>query len=1127
MAKDDSILSALGLKKKQSKKQQAKSFSVSNTKKCAVTSNSTNSNSKLRSWTTSDKPHYETLSMFRDIPEPSAQHNLELSDVNSTKDNNSSRNSGFEVSSKGIMNLGVEVAQPISNNIHPTHLDVPEDRTSLTRKRSLSAPTLDDEQRSNIDNKSFDDVLDKNYANKYNTSKLISEFDSFIKTKKESTSNEEVKENIPPPTNITPVETTPVKPLQQHKAAYVEELETSTPTKEEVRPVPFPRQDSSKIDQQLSTSSLNTKSKQERISFSIGEEQRKPRSHSKSILSRRSFSPSQTIGKIIPIPTQHASSIRSRFDSNASKMVPFSNRLSTEMNKSMDSHGKISLNGVTYASERKNAEFHKFFKNSAGPDEKLIQEYSCAYSKDILIQGKLYITNENIHFYSNILGYITNVTISFHEIVQVEKKTTVGIFPNAIGIDTVQGKFTFVSMANREATYDTVMDIWNQYTIGNRMKSSLSNETSDFSDDEEAEDDDESIISDSNVSVNSPPTSNENESGKLESKANEQHAPTVADYTPQDGERKIGENIIPAPIGKVFNILFGDDVEPLTEILKTQKNYDISPIPKLISAKKRNYTYTKPLSGSIGPSKTRCIIDETLDQYDLNTFIRVTQMTKNPDVPSGNVFQVKTTFLLSWGENNSTKMVTYVAINWTGKSWIKGAIEKGTFDGVTETTKSTVEEINKLVSKKPVTARKSSHRKKSVSENVSTLPKIGPSTHAPTKAEITKTKDSTLIVQDSNVPTPLGTTYLLVFGDDPSYLKTILEKQNNFNISPLPKFVHKTREYNYIKRLNNSMGPKQTKCFITEKIEHYDLETYIQVKQISKTPDVPSGNSFTVNSDIYLSWGEKDTTNITVITNIVWSGRSFLKGPIEKGSIDGQKGSTKILIEEVKKIISSAGTVKGKKRSKTDAKKETAEPEVVEETVPMESGNDGILNQVLDIIKPLVSSIDFTSMKTIGSMVVFITFFFLLIGRFRSPSSSSRNISIIRPGKIIIDGSEFNYVPSFKTMYDTYEQNMWGKHKNKKNIYSPNLVTETETTLWDWINDRGDANIHSIDEFLHPEANTTETKGLESNGNKVPYDNYNMQKLLETIRIASVELSQMQERLQEIQVQEKQNIPPQ
>lgn len=1189
MTNDNSILSALKLKNpltKTKKKRKAESFSVSNYHKPGSPTNShSNNNNKQRSWTTSGKPQYETLGIFQDIPEPfpaAAQHNLDFNDVNSTKDNNSFKNSGFEVSSKGIMNMGVEVIHPPNkedyNNNHynnnnsikssnsDTHLGVPADRNSLIRHRSLSAPVLDDEQRIIEDRKSFEDVLDTKYSHKYDSKKLMSEFDSFMKAKR--LSNDEVSKDTEPPQETskppTPLPaigpTTPSKRLS--KTAYVEELEEPTPTRESVEPVPFPKIENNDdknddahhhnitttntnttntnntntnntnnnnsnnknddVNSELlpaSSSSLSVKQKQERVSFSFGDEHAKPRSHSKSILGRRSFSPSQTIGKIIPIPSQHASSIRSRFDSNSFKLLPFSNRLSTETRTSTDSQRKVVLSGITYASDRKNNEFHKLFKNSIGTDEKLIQDYSCALSKDILVQGKIYISNESIHFYSNILGYITTATISFNEIVQLEKKTTVGIFPNAISIDTMQGKFMFVSLANREAMYDIIMDIWNQYTIGNRMKANSSDEDSDISDDEE----EGSMMSSSASTGGSPDTSTGNVSKKGDSKELEEHAPTTVDYTPQDGERKIGENIIQAPMSKVFNIVFGDDVEPLTEILKKQKNYDISPIPKLTPTKKRNYTYTKPLTGSIGPSKTRCIIEETLDQYDLNTFIRVTQLTKNPDVPSGDIFQVKTTYLLSWDANNSTKILTYVAINWTGKSWIKGAIEKGTFDGVTETTKSLLEEVNKLVLKKPSSASsKKSHKKKSTSESISTLPKIGPVTHAPTKAQISTAKDSTLIVQDSNIPTPLGTTYLLLFGDDTSYLKTILEKQNNFNISPLSKFTKKSREYNYIKRLNNSMGPKQTKCFITEKIEHYDLESYIQVKQISKTPDVPSGNSFTVNSDIFLSWGEKNTTNVSVFTNIVWSGRSFLKGPIEKGSIDGQKGSTKVLIEELKKIISSATTVKGKRRSKTETKRESPQPEAVSEIAPAESGNQGMVGQILDIVKPLIDGIDITSIKTLGSIVVFITFFVFLIGRFRSSSTSSQNISIIRPGKLMIDGDEFNYVPSFKTMYDTYEQNMWGKQKNMKKAYSSNLVTETETTLWDWINDRGDANIHTIDEFLHPDANTTQKAVSKSEkGNKTPYDDYNMQKLLETIRIANVELAQMQKRLQEVQGQNK------
>lgn len=112
---------------------------------------------------------------------------------------------------------------------------------------------------------------------------------------------------------------------------------------------------------------------------------------------------------------------------------------------------------------------------------------------------------------------------------------------------------------------------------------------------------------------------------------------------------------------------------------KHKKNFDLTPIPNFEKdgdLKKRQYSYTKPLNGPIGPKQTRCNITETIEHFDVNKYILVSQVTASPDVPSGNAFTVVTNFYLSWAANNSTRLLVITSINWTGKSWIKGPIEK-------------------------------------------------------------------------------------------------------------------------------------------------------------------------------------------------------------------------------------------------------------------------------------------------------------------------------------------------------------------------------------------------------------------------------------------------------------------
>ena len=90
--------------------------------------------------------------------------------------------------------------------------------------------------------------------------------------------------------------------------------------------------------------------------------------------------------------------------------------------------------------------------------------------------------------------------------------------------------------------------------------------------------------------------------------------------------------------------------------------------------KSRNFNYIKPLNAPVGPKQTRCIITETLEQFDLEKAASVLCSTQTPDVPSGGAFVTKTKYCLMWAPGNGTKIIMTYAVEWTGKSWLKGKL---------------------------------------------------------------------------------------------------------------------------------------------------------------------------------------------------------------------------------------------------------------------------------------------------------------------------------------------------------------------------------------------------------------------------------------------------------------------
>ena len=87
-----------------------------------------------------------------------------------------------------------------------------------------------------------------------------------------------------------------------------------------------------------------------------------------------------------------------------------------------------------------------------------------------------------------------------------------------------------------------------------------------------------------------------------------------------------------------------------------------------------------------------------------------------------------------------------------------------------------------------------------------------------------------------------------------------------------------TKNMSYIKPLNGSLGPKQTKCEIKDEMLHVDFDQYVTTLTTTRTPDVPSGGVFSVKTRTCITWASAVSTKVLVTTAVEWTGRSFIKG---------------------------------------------------------------------------------------------------------------------------------------------------------------------------------------------------------------------------------------------------------
>ncbi|KAI0066605.1 GRAM-domain-containing protein [Artomyces pyxidatus] len=325
----------------------------------------------------------------------------------------------------------------------------------------------------------------------------------------------------------------------------------------------------------------------------------------------------------------------------------------------------IPVTGFAVASNKRNADFHELFPTIPEGDY-LIEDYGCALQREILIQGRIYISENHICFHANIFGWITDLVIPIYDIQSLDKKMTAFVIPNAIQIATRNTKYTFASFLARDTVFDVIYNIWRLA----RPEDGLS------------EDEGRGGLGDA-PAVPPPIKSSTPIAGP---------APPVRKATQctcgKEGKHYSElcmESILPGTPERIYNLLFASgfikDFMRIDQKLDDIQISDWAPSTTEPKCLARNMSYIKPLGGSIGPKQTKCEIRDETIYSDFDDHIVTITTTRTPDVPSGGAFSVKTRTCIMWASSVSTRVIVTSQVEWTGRSFIKGIIEKSAIDG--------------------------------------------------------------------------------------------------------------------------------------------------------------------------------------------------------------------------------------------------------------------------------------------------------------------------------------------------------------------------------------------------------------------------------------------------------------
>ncbi|XP_015436745.1 PREDICTED: GRAM domain-containing protein 1B-like [Dufourea novaeangliae] len=391
---------------------------------------------------------------------------------------------------------------------------------------------------------------------------------------------------------------------------------------------------------------------------------------------------------------------------------------------------KSSWYNVLYPTYKSRSDdFKRIFKD-VPDDERLVVDYSCALQREILVHGRLYVSQNYVCFYANIFSWETLVSLRWKDVTSITKEKTAIVIPNAISIATATDKFFLTSFGARDKTYVMLFRVWQNALIGESMSaaemwqlvhSCYGDELGLTSDDEDYVPplppvDDEKLSTRLSVeSFSEVENSNVENSatGPVEHRSRPDpvlDATDLSDTTESDVEkhglkssirnsvvctsthdgRQIGKATFPIHIDHLFTLLFTNS-KFFLDFQTARKTTDLVQAAwtqnEQTGQKVRTLSFTMALSQAIGPRTSH--ITETQIMLPCSRpghLYGIDVETVNGGIPYADSFSVFVHYCLTSLSENETNFTVYAQIKYKKNVWglVKGVIEKNCWAGLEE-----------------------------------------------------------------------------------------------------------------------------------------------------------------------------------------------------------------------------------------------------------------------------------------------------------------------------------------------------------------------------------------------------------------------------------------------------------
>lgn len=101
----------------------------------------------------------------------------------------------------------------------------------------------------------------------------------------------------------------------------------------------------------------------------------------------------------------------------------------------------------------------------------LLSDYSCALQREILMHGRLFVTQNYLCFHANIFGWETDLVLKLKDVTAITKEKTAKVIPNAIMLSAANEKYFLTSFATRNKAFLMLFRVWQNALLNKPMSS--------------------------------------------------------------------------------------------------------------------------------------------------------------------------------------------------------------------------------------------------------------------------------------------------------------------------------------------------------------------------------------------------------------------------------------------------------------------------------------------------------------------------------------------------------------------------------------------------------------------------------------------------------------------------------